>query len=223
MAIARFYKNLKKDEEFLKWFWEGENASELIMFLNRRDGHHDKLRREKDPSFVYGLIRNDDIFNGQNSRTAEFNKRFKSMKIGLTQSNTDSNVNNKMEEIIKRHKHNDGEELGFIFVLMKNAVDTTPHNEFAKRVRENIGIPITADAATSLKLSMATEWVLTTQGYVRKLKNHIDAKSKKGSIDSSILKTSKVEKFKLTSENYNAFGDLIKGICKRDAIRYYRF
>ena len=97
MAKAQFYKSLKKDEEFLKWFWEGENANELIIFLNRRDGHQDKLRREKDPPFVYGLIRNDDIYNGQNSRVAEFNKKFKLMKIGLTQSNTESNVNNKME------------------------------------------------------------------------------------------------------------------------------
>ena len=223
MAKAQFYKSLKKDEEFLKWFWEGENANELIIFLNRRDGHQDKLRREKDPPFVYGLIRNDDIYNGQNSRVAEFNKKFKLMKIGLTQSNTESNVNNKMEEIIKRHKHNNGEELGFIFVLMKSAVDTTSHNEFVKRVRENIGMPRNGEAAKILKLPVATEWVLTTQGYVRKLKNHIEAKSKKKSIDSSILKTSNLEKFKLTSENCNVFGDLIEGICKRDSIGNYRF
>ena len=108
---------MKKDEEFLKWFWEGENANKLIIFRNRRDGHQDKLRHEKDPPFVYGLIRN--------SRVAEFNKKFKLIKIGLTQSNTDSNVNDKMEEIIERHKNNNGEELGFIFVLMKSDVDTT--------------------------------------------------------------------------------------------------
>ena len=87
---------------------------------------------------MYGLIRNDDIYNGNNSRTADFNKRFKLIKIGLTQSNTDSDVNNKMEVISRRHKHNNGED----WVLLKGAVDTTSHNEFVKRVRENIGMPI---------------------------------------------------------------------------------
>ena len=106
---------------------------------------------------------------------------------------------------------------------MKNAVDTTSHNEFVKRVRENIGIPINGEVAKILKLPVATEWVLTTQGYVRKLKNHIEAKSKKDSIDSSILKTSNLEKFKLTSENCDVFGDLIERICKRDSIGNYRF
>ena len=108
------------------------------MFLNRRYEHQDKFRHEKDPPFVYGLIRNDDIYNGNNSRTADFNKRFKLIKIGLTQSNTDSDVNNKMEVISRRHKHNNGED----WVLLKGAVDTTSHNEFVKRVRENIGMPI---------------------------------------------------------------------------------
>lgn len=36
MAKTQFYKSLKKDEEFMIWFWEGENANELIMFLNER-------------------------------------------------------------------------------------------------------------------------------------------------------------------------------------------
>ena len=90
-------------------------------------------------------------------------------------------------------------------------------------MRENIGMPINGEAAKILKLPVATEWVLTTQGYVRKLKKHIEAKSKKKSIDSSISKTSNLEKFKLTRENCNVFGDLIEGICKRGSIDNYRF
>ena len=82
---------------------------------------------------------------------------------------------------------------------------------------------INREAAKILKLPVATEWVLTTQQYVPKLKNHIEAKSKKKSVVPSFLKAFNFEKFKLINENCNYLTDFIEGICKRDSIGNYRF
>ena len=106
---------------------------------------------------------------------------------------------------------------------MKRAVDTTSHNEFVKRVKENIGMTINGEAPKILKPPLATEWVLAPQEYVPKLKNHIEAKSKKNSIDSSILKAFNFEKLKLINKNCNYLTDFIEEICKRDSIDNYRF
>ena len=100
------YEHLKKDENFWKWFWNGQNGNELIEFLNSGRHNHDKIRREKNPPFVYGLIFNGGIYKGEHSKKGDFNDEFKVMKIGLTQCKTDSNEDNRMKQIISKFKKN---------------------------------------------------------------------------------------------------------------------
>ena len=143
------------------------------------------------------------------------------MKIGLTQCKTESNEDNRRKQIISKFKKNNGLELRVIFYLMKNAVDTTTHRQVEKRVRENIGIPVNKAYAMSVKLPVHTEWVLTTQDYVRKLRQYIKEEKQVQSIDLKILKTSNFGKFELTKQHYKDFLEIIKAICKPEDISKY--
>lgn len=104
------------------------------------------------------------VFTRENiQKKGDFSDEFKVMKIGLTQWKTNSNEDNRMKQIISKFKKKHSVDLSVIFVLMKNAVDTTTHHQFEKRVRENIGIPVDKAYAKSVDLPVHTEWVLTTQ------------------------------------------------------------
>ena len=200
---AESFDDLTKSKAFLKWFWQGQNGNNLINFLNnhKHPKHKDKLRREKWLPFAYGLVLNGDIYNGPSPGNTNFNKEFKLVKIGFTQCSTTADENNRMEQIIKKMK----KDVAIIFVLMKNAVDTSSHREFEKRLRSNFGKPVKKHYAKSLKLPVPTEWVLKTQEYIDKLKKYINEKKKKKSIDASILKPDSFKKFELSSQDKKNF------------------
>ena len=188
------YDDLIEDEQFLEWFWSKNNGNKLIQFLNKRTQkeHNDELRRDRYPPFVYGLVLNDMIYIGTNSRGNAFNKKFRIMKIGISEL-----INGRINRITNKF-NNLGKQISEIFILKKNAVDTTWRGDFEKRIRKNFGIPIRRKYAKFLGLEQPTEWVLTTTGYIEKFKKYQEEKLKElGSVDASILKTDNFEKFKL--------------------------
>lgn len=104
---------------------------------------------------------------------------------------------------------------------MKNAVDTTTHHQFEKRVRENIRIPVDKAYPKSVDFPVHPEWVLTTQDYVTKLRQYIYEEKQVQSIDSKIWKTSNFGKFELTKQHDKDFSEIIKAICKPEDISKY--
>ena len=217
---AESFDDLTKSKAFLKWFWQGQNGNNLINFLNKHKHpmHKDKLRREKWSPFAYGLVLNGDIYNGPSPGNTNFNKKFKLVKIGFTQCSTASDENNRMEQIIKKikKKFKEVNDVAVIFVLMKNAIDTSSHHEFEERLRLNFGIPVEKNYAKSLELPVPTEWVLTTQEYIEKLKKYIKEQlEEKKSIDASILKPGSFKKFELSSQDEKTFKSIIAEICNR--------
>ena len=205
------YDDLIEDEQFLEWFWSKNNGNKLIQSLNKRTQkeHNDELRRERYPPFVYGLVLNDMIYIGTNSRGNAFNKKFRIMKIGISEL-----INDRINRITNKF-NNLGKQISKIFILKKNAVDTTWRGDFEKRIRKNFGIPIRRKYAKFLGLEQPTEWVLTTTGYIEKFKKYQEEKLKElGSVDASILKTDNFERFKLRQTDKNFFPVIIRETCE---------
>ena len=142
------------------------------------------------------------------------------MKIGFTQCSTVSGDDNRMEQIKKKFKDDNDKDVAVIFVLMKSAVDVSSHHDFEDRLRSNVGMSVKKDYVKSLELPVPTEWVLTTQDYIDKLKKYIkEQRGDKGSIDARILNLvpRSFEKFKLPSlddKEHLLFKDIIKNICE---------
>ena len=74
-----------------------------------------------------------------------------------------------------------------LFALRIGSVDTTPFQETEKRIRRKVGTPIKTAKAKELNLPVPTEWVLTNQEHIDKIKAAInkmkDEKLKKGKVD----------------------------------------
>ena len=57
-----------------------------------------------------------------------------------------------------------------LFALRIGSVDTTPFHETEDRIRQKVGTPIKTAKAKELNLPVPTEWVLTTQKHIVKIK-----------------------------------------------------
>ena len=61
-----------------------------------------------------------------------------------------------------------------LFALRIGSVDTTPFHETENRIRRKVGTPIKTAKAKELNLPVPTEWVLTTQEHIDKIKKAIE-------------------------------------------------
>ena len=61
-----------------------------------------------------------------------------------------------------------------LFALRIGSVDTTPFHETEDRIRKKVGTPIKTAKAKELNLPVPTEWVLTTQEHIEKIKAAIE-------------------------------------------------
>lgn len=150
-------------EEFVKWFWSGNNGNDLIGELNCKPGT-DCIRREKERPTIYGIVLNHDLFPGK-----EGDVQWKLCKVGFTHVSTDTGSNNRMEQLKEKIKKT-YKGAGVLFVLPIGAVDTTKFSETEKRIRNKVGWPVHKDVAKKLKLPCSTEWVLTTQTHIDLIK-----------------------------------------------------
>ena len=124
---------------------------------------------ENDASGI--VLNNDQLTPGANV--------WKLCNVGFTQVLTATGTNNRMEqlekEIDRKYKEKTGREAeaSVLFVLPIGAVDTTPHFGTEKRIREAVGLPIDKELAKKLFLPCSTEWVLTTQVFIKMIKAKI--------------------------------------------------
>ncbi len=173
-------------KEFVEWFWNGTNGNQLIKELNTGSFHRtDYIRREKDRPTVYCIGLNDGQFPGKNGSIQR-----KLCKVGFTHVDTTTGTNNRMEDVMKKicskyeSKRPDRKaSAGVLFVLSIGAVDTTPYLETEKRIRAAVGWPINKGLAKELGLPCSTEWVLTTQAFIDKIKASIIEKKEEDPID----------------------------------------
>ena len=86
---------------------------------------------------------------------------------------------------------------------MKNPVDTSTHSEFEKNFRKRCGMPVTNNyAQENHNLPFHTEWVLTTQSFIDRMRKVIKQAGKEGRVDASIFKqrSIKFEESKIPKE-----------------------
>lgn len=189
------FANLTENDDFAKWFWEKSNGNNFIKYLNKKRGNGDIVRREKWKPYVYGVV-----VNSHNDENVKL------VKIGFTQQDTKPDSGNRMEnvrkEIIDSLKISEN-KVSILFVLMKNPVDTTKHSEFENNIRKKWGVPAKGDyVKKTWELPIHTEWVLTTQTHIDKMKKLIEDEKKKGEIDASIFKDLDTFKKESLSDNY---------------------
>lgn len=165
----------KTREEFVKWFWFGVNGNELIKELNCSNVYgNDFIRREIERPTIYGIVLNDGSFP-----LKEGGVQWRLCKVGFTHVSTAPGTQNRMEQVqaqIKgKYESRKGRKVGgsVLFVLPIGAVDVTTFSDTEKRIRNAVGWPIHKNLAKKLKLPCSTEWVLTTQQFINKIKGEI--------------------------------------------------
>lgn len=165
---------------FPQWFWSGTKGNELIRELNKyalkEKIGEDRIRREKDYPCVYGIA-------VDNFLTKE-DKQWKLVKVGFTHKSIAKDSNNRMEQLTKQIKSELKLTAVILFALRIGSVDTTPFRETETRIRNKVGKPIKEEKAKEYKLPVPTEWVLTTNQHIKKIKREID-KIKEMEIDAA--------------------------------------
>ncbi|XP_078350235.1 uncharacterized protein LOC144635040 isoform X2 [Oculina patagonica] len=177
-------------DDFCDWFWVGSNGNDLIKKLNASKKRVDFIRREKYRPVVYCIVLNDGQFPGKTKDETKTEVQWKLCKVGFTQVDTATGTNNRMEDVRKKicskyESKREGQKASpsVLFVLSIGAVDTTPYLQTEKRIREAVGWPIGKKLAKENGLPCSTEWVLTTQAFIEKIKESIDQKKKEGTAD----------------------------------------
>lgn len=67
-----------------------------------------------------------------------------------------------------------------LFTLRIGSVDTSSYHKTEARIREKVGTPIKKEKAKKCNLPVPTEWVLTTQDHINKMKKKLKARKVKG-------------------------------------------
>lgn len=67
-----------------------------------------------------------------------------------------------------------------LFTLRIGSVDTSSYHKTEARIREKVGTPIKKGKAKECNLPVPTEWVLTTQRHIDKMKGELKARKVKG-------------------------------------------
>lgn len=67
-----------------------------------------------------------------------------------------------------------------LFTLRIGSVDTSSYHKTEARIREKVGTPIKKGKAKECNLPVPTEWVLTTQSHINKMKEKLKARKVKG-------------------------------------------
>ena len=184
MANNDKYAQLLEDKEFVKWFWSGDNGNTLIKHLNSDKERPEIVRREKNSPYAYGIVLNVNLLGDQF-------KDIKFVKIGFTQQGTSSYCINRMTQVrneIGRLRKDLQGKIGLLCVIMKNPVDTSTHSQFETNFRERWGMPVSNEFAQSKTLPFHTEWVLTTQSFIDRMRDVIKEAKKEGRMDASIFK-----------------------------------
>lgn len=126
MASKRYWP--ENEEAFVNWFWVGTNGNNLIKKLNNTSPSGDRIRREKYPPHIYGVVLNQGTFPFQD----EQGEQWKLCKIGFTQCTTTEGENNRMEQV-EREVKKTSQDASTLFVLRISAVDTSRYQETEKK------------------------------------------------------------------------------------------
>lgn len=183
-------------EAMAEYVFENKHTNAFIKHFNKPTVSgldSDKLRLENIPPHIYMIVVNRPtiLING---------KKLFLMKVGFTQISVAKASNNRMEEVRDKIKRNLKTEYKFpddnkpkvaiLFKFLIHALDTRPFYDIEKWVREKVGFPLPKENAKEWCLPVSTEWVLTTQEYIDKIKKKVeDLKDKKKVISTEIFKS----------------------------------
>ena len=171
----------EETKRFCDWFWGGQKGNELILALNLNNSKSSgsKIRRRyKCWPHIYCVVYNDDANPGKvRDPTQDKPIQWKYCKVGITEIDTTTGTKNRMETIETKIMNATGKNASTIFVLPVKATDSRPNKEIEKSVREHVGWSVDEDLARSNNFPVITEWVLTTQDYIKDIRDMIDKKS----------------------------------------------
>ena len=174
-GLSDILKDLNiKDTDFLEWFWTGSNGNDLIKKLNKYAQDQkftDRIRREKYSPTVYGIVVNDFPFPNDH--------HYKLVKVGFTHRSIRQGSNNRMEQLQEQlesviKKSNKEAFSSILFRLPIGCVDITPFYDREAQIRERVGIKVKKEKAQECNLPVPTEWVLTTQKHIDKIRERKD-------------------------------------------------
>ena len=159
----------KDSDYFLEWFWKESNGNNLIKQLNKYayvKKLPDRIRREKYAPVVYAVV--------VNNFPELMDPKWRLVKVGFTHQSIEKGTNNRMEQLIKEiesetEKSTNG-SAAVLFTLRIGCVDTTPFGDTEDRIRKTVGIAVKKEKVKDLNLPVPTEWVLTTQRHIDKIK-----------------------------------------------------
>ena len=117
-----------------------------------------------------------EVVKNEVCRKYKDNKRKKAEEKQKKEKKGDGGTPKEEEEV--EEEEEEKVDAGVLFVLPIGAVDTTPFSETAERIRKAVGWPVRKDLAKTIGLPCSTEWVLTTQAFIDKIKKEIDEKKK---------------------------------------------
>ena len=160
-------------DSFCKWFWYRANGNKLIDRLNAvslhstSDSHH-RVRREVFSPTVYAVVINKPLCE------KDLGNQWRLCKVGFTHVSTVPDSNTRIGDVIKKTEVNGHCDVKPLFSLPISFVDTSDIYEVEERIRGDLGYPLDKDLAKYLKLPVKTEWVLSSQGFLTKIRQHID-------------------------------------------------
>ena len=161
-------KGSKRWDDYCDGFWARDDFNYRIDKLNKESPYGLKIRIEKNPPIIYCIG-----IRIPNDKTGVW----RLCKIGLTQTDP-SKPRNRMkivrDKIRKAYPKEEPPEL--IFTLPIAATNTSSPLDVEDEVREKFGFKVNKEVLIAKKLILPnkTEWVLTTEAYITKIKESTD-------------------------------------------------
>ena len=199
MNFDSLLSNEESGKKFVSWFWDGSNGNELIEIINSRKygrTRPETIRRVQHMPHIYCIVLNNYKTPGK-SKDGKVQWRY--CKVGYTEIDTTTGTNNRMEQVLNDIK----KEMypSVLFVLDISPTDSGKIRDIEKRIRNDIGWPVNPSLMENLGLPNKTEWVLTTQSFIYKIKTKIDDIKKEKKATTELFKNLKFRRDKENKQN----------------------
>ena len=100
----------------------------------------------------------------------EQQNQVKLVKVGFTHVSIEKDTNNRMEQLQKEIEKASQGTAKILFAWRIGALDIRPFHDIQDEIRGKVGVPVKKEKAAELNLPTPTEWALTTEEHIAKIK-----------------------------------------------------